>query len=297
MGQRVWGKLRDAKTRTERAWSDLWRAGHGEVLSRWRRTVLGRIRNSRVLVDDRGWERVLWLRDDLAQLPGPSIYSARKRWPVNWVRRAAAGKEKGIGASARWLLPWRSLRRSPDAPSVTIRDVVKRPDMRRKTEKRRSPACLSAPAARQNGAAVSHRSDLQLTGGKDSFTPRGYPLATSANPDGGSTNLRVGGVAGSEQAMLAVWSTSATVPSENWFRAPDRRSWSWIFSQFSMVTHIKLCSKVIELLTSYKFVIAAIGRFLLDHSWIYAQSLSGCTVCLKIQTLVTWQSNFRLNYL
>ena len=116
-----------------------------------------------------------------------------------------------------------------------------------------------------------------------SFTPQGYPLATSANPDGGSTNLRVGGVAGSEQAMLAVWSTSATVPSENWFRAPDRRSWSWIFSQFSMVTHTKLCSKVIELPTSYKFVTAAMGRFLLGHSWIYAQSRSDCTVCLKIQ--------------
>jgi hypothetical protein len=86
-------------------------------------------------VNDRGCEQVLWLRDDLAQLPRPSIYSARKRWLVSRARRAAAGKEKGTGASARWLLPWRSLRRSPDAPSVTICDVVKRPDTRCKTER------------------------------------------------------------------------------------------------------------------------------------------------------------------
>jgi hypothetical protein len=78
---------------------------------------------------------VLWLWNDLAQLPGPSIYSAHKCWLVNRARREAAEKEKGTGASARWLLPWRSLRRSPDAPSVTIRNVVKRPDTRRKTER------------------------------------------------------------------------------------------------------------------------------------------------------------------
>jgi hypothetical protein len=35
---------------------------------------------------------------------------------------------------------------------------------------------------------VSHRSDLQLTDGEDSLTPRGYPSAPSANSDGGNTN-------------------------------------------------------------------------------------------------------------
>jgi hypothetical protein len=34
-------------------------AGRGEVSSRWQKPELGRTGNSRVLVDDRGWERVL----------------------------------------------------------------------------------------------------------------------------------------------------------------------------------------------------------------------------------------------
>jgi hypothetical protein len=75
--------------------------------------------------------------DDAAKLAASSIYSARKRWPVNRAITRGGGKEKGTGASARWLLPWRSLRRSLDAPSMTIRDVVKCPDTRRKTERRR----------------------------------------------------------------------------------------------------------------------------------------------------------------
>jgi hypothetical protein len=33
-----------------------------------------------------------------------------------------------------------------------------------------------------------------------------------------------------------------------------------------MVTYSMLCSKVGELQINYKFVIAAMGRFLLDHS-------------------------------
>ena len=89
----------------------------------------------------------------------------------------------------------------------------------------------------------------------------------------------------------------STVPWRTAFRAPDSQHLGSIFSQIYMVTYSMLCSKVGELQISYKFVIAAMGRFLLDHSWIYAQSLSGYTVCLKIQTLVTWQSNFGLNYL
>jgi hypothetical protein len=44
---------------------------------------------------------VLWLQDDLAQLPGPSIYRARKRWPVNRTGRAAArGRRR---PRARWI--------------------------------------------------------------------------------------------------------------------------------------------------------------------------------------------------
>jgi hypothetical protein len=94
------------------------------------------------------------VRDDVAKLAAGSIYSARKRWPVNRAKRAATGKEKGTGASARWLLPWRSLRRSPDAPSMTICDVVKRPDTWRKTERRRFTGVLIGFHRGEHGTVV-----------------------------------------------------------------------------------------------------------------------------------------------
>jgi hypothetical protein len=50
-----------------------------ELVSRWRKLDLGEVGNSRVRVNDYRWEWVLRLHDDMAQLPGPSIYRARKR--------------------------------------------------------------------------------------------------------------------------------------------------------------------------------------------------------------------------
>jgi hypothetical protein len=64
------------------------------LVSRWRRTKLGEIGNSCVLVGDRGWERVLQLHDDMAQLRARSIYSASGRWPRILSRRTAVGKEE-----------------------------------------------------------------------------------------------------------------------------------------------------------------------------------------------------------
>ena len=68
------------------------------------------------------------------------------------------------------------------------------------------------------------------------------------------------------------------------FSKPDSHSLGQDFFQISVATQTKLCSKVIDLLTSYKFVIDAMGRFMLDHRGIFAQSLCGYTVSLKIQT-------------
>jgi hypothetical protein len=76
-------------------------------------------------------------------------------------------------------------------------------DTRRKTERRQSPACLSALAIKRMGAAVSHRSDLQLTGGKDSFTPRGYP-STQARILTPVTRITVEGVVGGESCCAGV---------------------------------------------------------------------------------------------
>jgi hypothetical protein len=58
------------------------RAGDGEARFTVAESGFGEIRNSRVLVDDRGWERVLQLLDDMAQLRARSIYSASGRWPL-----------------------------------------------------------------------------------------------------------------------------------------------------------------------------------------------------------------------
>jgi hypothetical protein len=57
------------------------------------------MRNSGVLVDDRGWERVLQLHNYMAQLRARSIYRARGRWPVNFEEDARRPEvEESTGA-------------------------------------------------------------------------------------------------------------------------------------------------------------------------------------------------------
>jgi hypothetical protein len=115
---------------------------------------------------------------------------------------------------------------------------------------------------------------------RGSLTPRRYPSTTSVNLDAGDMNHgEISSAVRSFGLIPARYCTMAIA-----IQSTDRTSWSMIYSQSPMTTHPKLCSKIVELLTSYKFVIDAMGRLMLDHSWIHAQSLSGCTVCLKIQT-------------
>jgi hypothetical protein len=139
-------------------------------------------------VNDRGCERALWLRDDLAQLPGPSIYRARKRWPVNRAGRAAARGRRKHCANARWLLPWRYLRRSPDAPSVTIRDVVKHPDTRRKTQRRRLTGVLIGPSRKPEGKYRGSSESRPAHEERRSFNPTVLSNQPGTNPDAGDTN-------------------------------------------------------------------------------------------------------------
>jgi hypothetical protein len=56
------------------------RAGDGEACFTVAERDFGEIGNSRVLAGDRGWEQVLQLHDDMAQLRAMSIYSASGRW-------------------------------------------------------------------------------------------------------------------------------------------------------------------------------------------------------------------------
>jgi hypothetical protein len=86
-------------------------------------------------------------------------------------------------ANARWLLPWRYLRRSPDAPSVTIRDVVKRPDMRRKTQRQRLTGVLISPSRKPEGKYGGVIGVTSNARGKDDlFTPRRYPTSQAQIP-------------------------------------------------------------------------------------------------------------------
>jgi hypothetical protein len=62
-------------------------------------------------------------------------------------------------------------------------------DTRRKAGKRRFTGELIGSSRRVEGkSGGGHRSGVQLTDGEDSLSPRCYPLVSSANPGGGSTN-------------------------------------------------------------------------------------------------------------
>jgi hypothetical protein len=69
------------------------------------------------------------------------------------LRRAAAGEE-ATGASAKWLSPWRSLRRSPDMPNTTNRDVVRCLGTWRKTARWQYPANSSEATVTSSGTVV-----------------------------------------------------------------------------------------------------------------------------------------------
>ena len=84
-------------------------------------------------------------------------------------------------------------------------------------------------------------------------------------------------------AVLAISSITVTVPSQSVCSRPDRPFLNMIFSQISMATSPVICSNIVELQTSYKFIIAAVGRFLLDHSRNGPQTWIKVSVHLKFR--------------
>jgi hypothetical protein len=57
-------------------------------------TNLGEVWNSRARVKYYGWEWVLRLHDDIAQLPRPSIYRGLRRWRSIWPGRAGGWRQR-----------------------------------------------------------------------------------------------------------------------------------------------------------------------------------------------------------
>ena len=87
---------------------------------RWRKLDLGGIGNSCVLVDDRGWERVLQLHDDMAQLRARSIYSASGRWPrISSKTRGGRRERRTLAQVNSWQTAWQSPRRRWDSLKVS----------------------------------------------------------------------------------------------------------------------------------------------------------------------------------
>jgi hypothetical protein len=141
------------------------------------------------------------------------------------------------------------------------------------------------------------RSDFQVTGGENPLTQRCYQSAPSMNLDTGDTNHGGGVTGGGIFLALAIWSTLVTVPWQVPFRWTDRAILGPNFSKVSLVTHSTLCSKVAELQTSYNSTIGIKLSWALDHAQNRAWSWCQSTISLKIQTLTSWQPDFKHDYL
>jgi hypothetical protein len=70
-------------------------------------TDLGEIRNWEALVNDQRRELVLWMRNNLAELTGASIYRVHQQWlPI--LRRCAGGRREGKLTDASYRgIHWR----------------------------------------------------------------------------------------------------------------------------------------------------------------------------------------------
>jgi hypothetical protein len=70
-------------------------------------TDLGEIRNWEALVNDQRRELVLWMRNNLAELTGASIYRVHQLWrPI--LRRCAGGRREGKFTDASYRgIHWR----------------------------------------------------------------------------------------------------------------------------------------------------------------------------------------------
>jgi hypothetical protein len=169
------------------------------------------------------------VRNDVAKLVTSSIYRQLRRWHSIWANNAAAGgeDERGCGeyvCSVVAVIPMVD-RKLEGVTAMRWQGW----DTRRKTRERRFTGELIGSSRRVEGKhGGGHRSGVQLTGGEDFPIPWCYPLISSVNPGGGSTNPCAGrSPATSEQrwqsdlyqATIPLdWdSVSLTVDIQAWF--------------------------------------------------------------------------------
>jgi hypothetical protein len=97
------------------------------------------------------------------------------------------------------------------------------------------------------------------------FSERSYLVTGDVNRNGGGVNLSGDRSSAVRDCRAGILIFSRHCTMVRVIRQPDKPFLNMIFSQTCMATHTKLCSKVIELLTSYKFVIDAMVKFSLYH--------------------------------
>jgi hypothetical protein len=79
--------------------------------------------------------------------------------------------------------------------------------------------------------------------------------------------------------LLPMYCTMAFV-----LQSSDSQDLGQIFSWFYISTWSTFFSKVVALGSSYNLGIAILGKYLLDHVLIHAQSACSCTACLRFRT-------------
>jgi hypothetical protein len=113
----------------------------------------------------------------------------------------------------------------------------------------------------KGSGTTASRSGVQLTDG-DAFSPSDviHPLRARI----GTSMTQIAAEVSSVVIALR-WQPDpiqVTVPSRAPIVAPDSQCLGSIFSQISMATYLKLCSKILDQGCDYNFVIAAIAKFL-----------------------------------
>ena len=147
------------------------------------------------------------------------------------------------GGRATWLLPWLLLRRSPDVRSTVSRDVVKCLDTRRTAVRDQRWWDPTRAIGEQGVGTAASRIGVQLNGGEDLSTRDVIHLPRARIET--ATARIAAEIVGSE---LSWWLDlfQSTVPWWIPFSAHDSQSLGPNFSQISMATRPKFCSKVVD---------------------------------------------------